>query len=152
MRSGNPFTVTLGRDANDDGLSSDRPALLNGSLDSLYNNSLTVGTGRTQFLVPLAQAQTILGTSPNVTDPFSSISRNSLRAPLVRFYDVSLIKQIDFSERFKLQLELNAFNVFNNVNFNAPVSSLTDSRFGVITSTLGSTNPRQLQLGIKLKF
>jgi len=48
-RSGEPFTVTLGRDVNDDGdATTDRPAL-SGALGDLY---AAKGAGRVQFLVP----------------------------------------------------------------------------------------------------
>lgn len=70
---------------------------------------------------------------------------------------MSLSKRFVLTERLVLGLELNAFNVFNNVNFAAPVSALNNVRFGEITSTLAgshgsSANPRQLQIGARLQF
>jgi hypothetical protein len=149
VRSGQPFNVTLGRDANDDGVADDRPALLKGSLEDLYLH----GGSRTQYLIAQgADLQSRLNVSPKVTDPFSVIPRNALRAPSIRFYDVSLIKRFSLAEGCRLNLEFNAFNVFNNVLFGAPVSTVSDARFGLLTSTLANSNPRQLQLGAKLTF
>jgi hypothetical protein len=51
-----------------------------------------------------------------------------------------------------LALEVNAFNVFNWVNFAAPIEVLSDARFGQITRTRTGSNPRQLQLGAKVTF
>jgi hypothetical protein len=152
LRSGQPFNVTLGRDANDDGATDDRPMLLSGSLSALYGRGATGGAGRTQYLIPQPEAAAMLGVANPITDPFVSIRRNALRAPAIKFYDVSLIKRIALRESLALNLELNAFNVFNRTQFAAPVAGLNDSRFGRVTSTAGNTNPRQLQLGIKLVF
>jgi hypothetical protein len=149
LRSGTPFNATLGSDANDDGATDDRPALVSGSLDDLYGHGKLA---RTQFLVPQAQARTALTVSPNVTDPFSVIARNAFRAPSIRFYDLSLIKKFALSERVSLGVEANAFNVFNNALFAAPTASLSSSFFGLITATAAGTNPRQLQFGLRLAF
>jgi hypothetical protein len=154
LRSGQPFTVTLGSDVNDDGATDDRPMLLSGSLSNLYAGS---GVARTQYLIPRAAAQALLGTPVPVTDPFVPIARNAFRARAVKSYDLSLIKRVNLTERITLGFEANAFNVFNNVNFAAPISALNNARFGEITSTLAgshgsSANPRQLQLGVKLSF
>jgi len=153
IRSGQPFTVTLGSDVNDDGATDDRPALLGGSLGAIYAS----GLDKTQYLISRQDAQRLLGSPAPITDPFNNIGRNSFRAPRVRSYDISLIKRFAITEVVALGFELNAFNVFNQANFAAPVASLADSRFGLITSTLSggqssASNPRQLQLGLKLTF
>lgn len=148
LRSGLPFTVTLGSDVNDDGARDDRPALLNGSLSSLYAN----GSNPTQYLIPRTDALTRLGTPVPVTDPFLPIQRNAFHAQSVKAYDLSLIKRIAVTERVAVGLEVNAFNLFNHANFAAPISDLSNARFGQITGTLANSNPRQLQLGLKLNF
>jgi hypothetical protein len=48
--------------------------------------------------------------------------------------------------------EINALNLFNRANLRAPVSDLSSILFGRITGTAANTNPRQLQLGVKLAF
>jgi hypothetical protein len=152
-RSGEPFTITLGRDVNDDGdVSRDRPALLGGSLDDLFNRDRNAGAGRTQVLIPQAEANARLGAPTDVTNPSLAIGRNSLRSPRLRFYDVSLLKRFALGESVALGFEINAFNVFNQVNFAAPVSVLTSTFFGQSTRTRAGANPRQLQFGLKLTF
>lgn len=153
VRSGEPFTITLGQDVNDDGdISRDRPALFVGSLDDLYNRNPNAGSGRTQFLIPPAEAKARLGVPADVTDPSQAIGRNSFRSPRLRSYDVSLLKQFALSERATLGLEINAFNVLNQVNFAAPVAVLNSPFFGQSTRTRVGTNPRQFQFGLKLRF
>ena len=63
---------------------------------------------------------------------------------------MSLIKSTQVFEKVNLQLRLEAFDVFNNVNFQPPaVAQSASSSFGQITSTL---DPRILQLGAKIVF
>jgi hypothetical protein len=150
--SGLPFTPTLGRDVNDDGDSSrDRPMLLGGSLDELYAS----GGGRTQYLLPQAEATAKLGVPAPIDDPFVAVERNALRGPAIATYDVSLIKRFRIGERALFGFEVNAFNVFNRTNFANPQANLTsfgtpNQLFGQIQTT--RTPPRQLQFGAKLTF
>lgn len=155
-RSGDPFTLNLGVDAADIGFAGyPRPALLSGTLQNLYANG---AYGATQYLIPKTgtgselNADQRLGVPLPITDPFAQIARNSLRSPSVKFYDVSLLKRVNFGERMSAQFEINAFNVFNFVNFAAPNATLSSATFGRITSTRAGTNPRQLQFGLKLNF
>ncbi len=154
IRSGMPFSVTLGADANDDGAFDDRPMLVTGTLRDLYTHG---SQGPTRFLLPQADARMRLTTPNPLTDPFASIGRNAFRGPSVAVYDLSLIKRVDLGAGTALHLEINAFNLFNRANLNAPISDLNNVRFGQITSTLAGShgaagNPRQLQLGAKLTF
>lgn len=148
IRSGNVVNLTLGADVNDDGALNDRPALLRGSLDDLYNR----GGDRAQFLIPQAQAASFLGTPANPADPFSSVGRNALRGPRLWSYDLSLIKRIAVTERVALAIEANAFNVFNRANMNTPQAAINSALFGQVTSTMPGFGPRQMQFGIKLTF
>lgn len=147
-RSGVRFNVTAGQDFNDDGAFNDRPALLGGNLSDLYNRS----GERTQVLLPAIDARTRLGVPANVTDPFAQIQRNALRAPMIRFYDLSLLKRFEITERVRMVFEANLFNAFNLVNFRAPTSDLSSALFGRTTGSAATTTPRQLQLGLKLSF
>lgn len=149
LRSGEVFSLFRGIDFNDDGdFFADRPALISGSLDDLYAGG---NFGRTQYLVPQAEALTRLGT-PRTVDPSEMIERNSLRAPRVMFYDLSLIKRFAIRENINLGFEANFFNIFNRANFDAPINTLTDPLFGQIVNTLVGTSPRQIQFGLKLAF
>jgi hypothetical protein len=150
LRSGEPMNITSGIDYNDDGdATNERPAISNGTLADLYTNG---SLGRTQFLVNQAEAQKRLATPANVTDVFAQIPRNALRSPSVKVYDVSLIKHFTLTERAGLRFEANVFNIFNQVQFAAPITVLSDARFGLITGTRAGTNPRQIQFGLKLSY
>jgi hypothetical protein len=148
VRSGEAVDLRLGSDANDDGDSGDRPALLSGSIADLYAD----GGDRTQFLVPRDRALQLLGPAADATNPFAVVPRNAITGPTLVFYDLSLRKRTVLTGRVELSLEINAFNVFNQVNLGAPIATLSDARFGRIVATAAGTNPRQMQLGAKVSF
>lgn len=149
-RSGEPFSLRLGPDVNDDGNAfSDRPAVLNGSVEDLYAGS---GAGGTQYLVPKQDADQILGVPNPVTDPYAMMGRNALRGPALSYYDLSIRKRMRFAPGRVLTLELNAFNLFNRANFAAPVEILSDARFGRIIRSHPAANPRQIQFGGRFTF
>jgi hypothetical protein len=141
--------ITLGRDANDDGdVGNDRPVLVAGSIEDLYSKR---PGDPTQFLIPQSEALLRLGAAV-WPDPTLWIGRNALRAPGVQFVDLSIIKRVPLSRRHGLSFELNVFNLFNRVNFAAPIANLADTRFGQTLSTRAGTNPRQMQLGVRATF
>jgi hypothetical protein len=151
LRSGEPFTVTNGTDYNDDGSSgTDRPVLMSGSLTDLYASG---GSGRVQYLVPQATAQTQLGVPADVTNPFAPIARNAFRSPAVQYYDASLSRKFNVTETASIAFEANVFNVFNRAQFAAPnTAALSSNRFGEVTRTRPSLTPRQMQFGLKVRF
>jgi len=50
----------------------------------------------------------------------------------------------------KLQIRGEFFNFTNTPRFAIPSTTLTDSQFGLVTSTLGQ--PRQVQFGVRFEF
>jgi hypothetical protein len=74
------------------------------------------------------------------------------RMPGTDNLSASLFKEIplSFREGARLHIRLEAFNVFNRVQFGAPDTNVGDATFGQITSQ--ANQPRQVQLGLKLYF
>jgi hypothetical protein len=74
------------------------------------------------------------------------------RTPGTDNLSASLFKQVPltFREGAKLEVRLEAFNVFNRVQFAAPDTNVGDATFGQITAQ--ANQPRQVQLGLKLYF
>jgi hypothetical protein len=79
--------------------------------------------------------------------------------------DLSLFKDIQINERFRLQFRTELFNVFNHPNFNAPnfggngvvaisnSGNYNSSTFGEIGSTRDAPyDPRQIQFALKLYY
>lgn len=151
FRTALPVYLSSGVDYADVGITtSPRPALKQGSIADLYTRGGTFD--KTQFLLPKAQADTYLGNPANVTDPYAPTSRNAVRGPAVQFYDLSFIKKFALREDWNLGFEANLFNVFNHAILGPPIAVLSDARFGRVTGTLPGSNPRQVQLALKLTF
>jgi hypothetical protein len=80
-----------------------------------------------------------------------------VRSPGTVNWDLSLLKSTQITEGVNLQFRAEAFNVFNHVNLGQPGTAFvpgangknSSGAFGVITS---ARDPRQIQLGLKLRF
>ncbi len=81
------------------------------------------------------------------SQPFGNTPRNSVRGPNFWTFDLAVSKQLALAGAARLQLRLEAFNLFNRVDFTAPNGNRSSSGFGTITS---SYDPRQMQLGLKV--
>jgi hypothetical protein len=81
-----------------------------------------------------------------------TLGRNALEGPGTSNVDMSLAKVLPIrylGEAGRAELRLEGFNVFNRTNFNNPVTGLTNSKFGQLTS---AGDPRILQMAIKIAF
>jgi len=76
--------------------------------------------------------------------------RNAFRSPRFFNVDISLVKRFKIDARQGVSFRAEAYNLFNNVNFAAPDSNMSDKTFGRISETLG--NPRFLQLAVRYDF
>jgi hypothetical protein len=96
-----------------------------------------------------------------VSTGFGNVSRDSNRAPGEVDFDASVSKDFQIFRRLKFQFRVDAFNVINHTNFQAPNGSLsvtqvgtqatfaTSSGFGKITGTQPN---RTLQLSSRFSF
>jgi len=81
---------------------------------------------------------------------FGTSGRNSIHGPGINNTDLALQKEVLFSEARKLQLRLEAYNLFNHAQFNLPgANAASTSTFGRITSAHAG---RLVQLGAKFYF
>ena len=87
--------------------------------------------------------------APNAVGTFGNSGKNMVRGPGYFNTDVALLKVTNVTEKVGMQFRAEFFNIFNNVNFNAPNSNVTSAQFGRITSAL---DPRIVQFGLKLLF
>ncbi|MDQ3441361.1 MAG: hypothetical protein M3478_13530, partial [Planctomycetota bacterium] len=70
-----------------------------------------------------------------------------LRAHPLNAVDLSLLKDLRTTSSVRLELRVEAFNLFNYVQFGSPNTSLNSATLGQVTSQANS--PRQIQFGIK---
>jgi len=81
---------------------------------------------------------------------FGNAGRGILRADGVINVDFGLQKNVLLKEGWKLELQAQAFNVFNHMDLGAPTTTLTSASFGKITGI--SHGPRQFQFGLRFTY
>jgi Carboxypeptidase regulatory-like domain/TonB dependent receptor len=94
------------------------------------------------------------GTCPGGNFLGGNLRRNQYAGPAFHEFDLSVIKNIPITERFKAQFRVEMFNLFNNKNFASGVGSVgtscgpdpttgvctTKKGFGQVTDTIGDFN------------
>ena len=146
LQSGLPINVTIAADRANIGISGlQRPDLV-GAVPKLNcqksptNRDLIDCFDPSAFAMP---AQFTFGNAP----------RNVLRGPKSVITDLSMAKNIAVSQNMRLQVRLEIFNAFNNVNYGQPNAIFGSATFGRISATSTTyPNMRQMQLGLKLIF
>jgi hypothetical protein len=89
-------------------------------------------------------------------DPGDQVAGNApryfsnLRSDGIHNEDLSLSKEFAIREGMKLQVRGEFFNFTNTPRFKVPNTSVGDTAFGQVTSTLGS--PRHMQVGVRFEF
>ncbi|MBZ5662056.1 MAG: TonB-dependent receptor [Acidobacteriia bacterium] len=93
---------------------------------------------------------------------FGNEGRNMFRGEPFRLWDLSVVKEVRFTERLNAQFRFEAFNVLNMTQFytNSGNPSVTGSfgssrqtpDVGIANATVGSGGPRSIQIGMRLQF
>ena len=138
IRSGLPFTVTNGADANLDGVGTDRAQLIG---DPHVDHPTAA-----MWFNPAAFARNPVVTGVAID---GSAARNLLYGPSYHAYDLAISRDIHFTERYKVTLRAEGTNIFNTVNLGQPGSTAGTTTLGVITSA-GAM--RKLQFGARFTF
>jgi hypothetical protein len=152
LRSGFPFTVTLGFDRARNGvdnLQTQRPNLAPGRS---FESAVTGDPNR--YLDPTAFALQPAGF-------YGNLGRNTLKGPNLRTFDFSLLKKTRITERLNTEFRGEFFNIFNITNFSPPnaanrvvFNGVDSSGVGIVSSAFGqltqtSVSSRQIQFGLK---
>jgi len=108
----------------------------------------TTGRASEGFGQPAFDGQVFFNVDPGQT---GNVTRAIIDGPGYFNVNLALLKNINFSERTRVQLRVEAFNAFNNVNFiqNTQFPSITSTTFGQITS---ASDPRILQFAARFEF
>lgn len=101
------------------------------------------GFGSTPF-----EGQVFFNVNPGET---GNLPRTIINGPNYLNINAALLKNIRFTERARLQLRMEAFNMLNNVNFfnNTQLASITSTTFGQVTSAGAA---RTIQFGARFEF
>jgi hypothetical protein len=133
--SGTPLTVTVTTDPAGTGISGQRANVL---LDEPYGDKESL----THYLNPLAFAIPAAGTLGNQ-------ERGWFTGPGSKNVDISVVRSFRFAQTQRIEARIEAFNVFNWVRLNNPVTNFNSNQFGQIT---GSDDPRVMQFALKYSF
>lgn len=74
-----------------------------------------------------------------------------IRADGTNNFDLSLFKNYQITEKFRVQFRAESFNALNHVQFAGPATGVTNTAFGTITGEKGH-GQRQWTFGLKLMF
>ena len=136
-RSGSRLNIITGQDNAFTGLAAQRP---NKVSDDFYRKTLT------NWFNPAAFANPAPGTLGN-------LERNAAVGPNYWATDMALSKLVRIGATQRVELRLEAFNLFNQFNWGDPVATnrnFNAGTFGRITTQAGA--PRIMQFGIKYDF
>ncbi len=136
-QSGQPFTVTVGSFDVATGISNRRPNLI-GNPNENVPEGFAFNTAA--FAVP-------------PTGQLGNAGRNIIRGDSFFNSDLGILRtfQLPFlGEGRSLRFRSEFFNLYNTVNFTAPVTSLSSAAFGRYVSN--ATSPRVIQFSLKLTF
>jgi hypothetical protein len=90
-------------------------------------------------------------------DPANTVRKNpwtydGLVGPGTSQTDMTLSKAFKLTERFKFEVRVEGYNVFNNLNWDNPVLDFTNANFGKVVSKRPGYIGREIQYGFKLSF
>lgn len=142
FRSGFPFSILSGGDT-PDGVRINRIDHIPGTLQRGQEGIFGLRPGPGLTLAQVRQQVT------PAAGAFGTLGRNTERA--MPFFDLSggLQKAFAVSERMRLEMRLEAFNVLNRVNYDNYAANLLDPRSGQAVSAFPA---RQMQVMLRLSF
>ncbi len=138
LNSGQPYDIASGGD----------PANVGGGSQRAENIG-NPNTGFTQSRLEWFNTAAFTLPAPYT---FGNEGRNNLTGPPFKNLDFSVYKDFLLMERLRLQFRTEFFNIFNHPSFGLPDNTVTDSNFGVITSTANPNANREIQFALKLMF
>jgi hypothetical protein len=134
-RSGSWLSVTTNQDIAGNGIASQR---VNQVSDDVYGDqTLNNYLNRAAFALP----------TPGT---FGNLPANSVKGPGFWAVDLGMSKLISVTERQRIELRAEAFNLLNNFNWGNPNTVLDSAQFGRITTNAGTQ--RIMQFAVKYEF
>ena len=123
------------------------------------SHKFSAANGGEQWINPAAFCVPGAAGCSGPTNPIGDLARNKYYGPGFADVDFSVIKNIPITERFKIQLRAEMFNLFNRINLASGAGSVGAN--GVVSDTIGDFNgapglgpgePFNMQLAAKIIF
>ncbi len=135
LMTGTPFSVSF--TSSTQGWDSSRADVVSGA--ALYPTTKTLDQWFNTSAFKIPQAFT-----------YGNSARNMLFGPGGVYWDASVVKSTNLTERLNMQFRAEFFNILNHANFGNPASNISvSSTVGRISS---ATDPRNIQFGLRLQF
>ena len=148
LESGSPVNITLSTDRANIGITGrQRPDLI-GAVPELNCRPNTAGSTQ-QLQRRLIGCYDAGAFALPAQFTFGNAGRNILRGPKSVNTDLSLMKNFTLHGSTRLQVRVEMYNAFNNVNYGSPNATFGAANFGEIS---GAGAMRRIQLGGKLMF
>jgi hypothetical protein len=141
VRSGNPLTPTTTGNTALTGINVQRPMIVPG-VDPNLDEHVWVNPRELQWFNMAAFAQ-------NPAGVWGDVPRGYLRGPGFWNVDAAFSRNLNVAGR-RLELRVEAFNLFDHVNWADPNVQLTNAQQGRVTATNG--DPRIMQFAVKYNF
>lgn len=142
LQSGTPVNVVTNRDNAGTGQGGgQRPDLIGDPLSGINRDRQNIINGGVWYN-PDAFANPARGF-------FGTAGRNFIIGPGNWNIDLGLFKNVQVTERFKVQYRWEMFNAFNHANLNQPGNNINNNARGEIRTLSG---PRQMQMGLRVVF
>jgi hypothetical protein len=153
VQSGVPFTIFMGDDVAQDGVSGDQQhAQLKPDAGSITREH----ANRADMIAKFFNTDAFVPTDEVPRGVYGNSGKNIISGPAFSNTDFSAIKDFRLRERLGLQFRSEFFNVFNQANFGCfdttwgcydPISTVNSPSFGQITS---ASPGREIQFALKL--
>ncbi len=158
-RSGDPLTITAGKDVSLTGLNQDRAQWSGGQK---YNRGPNTGNCPTtkSCVNWISQSSYALpvNTGANSGTGFGNVVKGSLRGPGYTDWDGAMIRTFPLYRESNLEFRAEYFNMLNHTLLGDPATSVTSSTFGEVTGNAntgvasGTAGPRIAQFSLKILF
>jgi hypothetical protein len=150
-QTGRPITVNQGTDISGTGIGLDRGTLIAGA--NPYASGPCATAAPCQVFLNAAAFR--VASDPTIKNTFGNVGKGSLRFPGFYAWDMGLSKTFAITERWKLQLRGEFFNIFNQVNFlgdEGTVNNASQISNGNFATLRTATDPRIGQVALKIIF
>lgn len=89
---------------------------------------------------------------PNFTPRTNPWQYDGLTNPGLFNLDMSIVKRMPITEKYRVELRMDMFNAANNMTWANPNTNVQSSLFGVTNNQLAATFGRRAQLGLRVEF
>ena len=111
------------------------------------NSALHSGLGKHGYLGPYFNTQNVVPVTGTAVQGNASVQQ--IISPGAATWDLSGYKSWTYRDRYTLNFQADAFNIFNRVNFTGLDTGVNDPQFGRLQA---ATAAREIQLGLRFKF